>query len=339
MRFRVDWTNDLQREDLTASAAELLPLPQFGQYTLNAYSMVNFASITEPLVRTVSPQSMCEIGLDRGENTEFLLWLAAEVGAELTLVDPSIGEDLRKRILAGAEATTHVVSERSIAYLEQHAPHDVYFVDGDHNYETVSAELRLIDEATAGRDVLVVLHDVGWPFAYRDMYYAPEAVDEPKAYAFGRLSPFDDKVGDYGLPFDMALAEEEGGPANGVLKAVEDLVEASGRNWGLARFNLLFGLGILYDRDTASPQVAALMAFYERVATDFHQLFSSLELNRLMLLTRLYDTADIWRRQQERIAELEQQIALLTAPAELRAKWVSELAGTIEAAEDQRADH
>ena len=52
-------------------------------------------------------------------------------------------------------------------------------IDGDHNYFTVSEELRLIAERAAGAALpLLLFHDVGWPHARRDDYYAAERIPE-----------------------------------------------------------------------------------------------------------------------------------------------------------------
>ena len=50
-------------------------------------------------------------------------------------------------------------------------------LDGDHNYYTVSEELRLIAErARAARSRCCCCHDVGWPHGRRDDYFAPELI-------------------------------------------------------------------------------------------------------------------------------------------------------------------
>ena len=50
-------------------------------------------------------------------------------------------------------------------------------LDGDHNYYTLSEELRLIAERASGaRLPLLIFHDIGWPLARRDAYYAPERI-------------------------------------------------------------------------------------------------------------------------------------------------------------------
>ena len=55
-------------------------------------------------------------------------------------------------------------------------------IDGDHNYFTVSEELRLIGERAPGAELpLLLFHDVCWPHGRRDDYFDPEQIpaDEP----------------------------------------------------------------------------------------------------------------------------------------------------------------
>ncbi|MEO5706420.1 MAG: hypothetical protein ABIT10_08945 [Alteraurantiacibacter sp.] len=59
-------------------------------------------------------------------------------------------------------------------------------MDGDHNYYTVSAELQAIDALCAahGKPFLAFLHDIIWPRARRDMYYAPERIPSAHRHAY-----------------------------------------------------------------------------------------------------------------------------------------------------------
>ena len=72
---------------------------------------------------------------------------------------------------------------------------DAALIDGDHNWYTVYNELKLLAatarEADAALPVLV-LHDVGWPYGRRDLYYAPEQIPEeypPALRAEGAMRP------------------------------------------------------------------------------------------------------------------------------------------------------
>ena len=52
-------------------------------------------------------------------------------------------------------------------------------IDGDHNYYTVSEELRLIAERAGNEQMpLLLFHDVSWPHGRRDDYFDPSQIPE-----------------------------------------------------------------------------------------------------------------------------------------------------------------
>src|SRR6202011_3770653 len=111
---------------------------------------------------------------------------------------------------------------------------DAYFLDGDHNYYTVRGELDAIArgaEKNGERAPLIFVHDVGWPWGRRDMYYAPESIPaehrHPYSHELG-VTLLDDELVDGGMrdPGRYAIACRSGGPRNGVLTAVEDFLAA-----------------------------------------------------------------------------------------------------------------
>src|SRR5262249_38662978 len=140
---------------------------------------------------------------------------------------------------------------------EGHAPTDAYLIDGDHNYATVSGELRAIDTAVSefGRSYfpLVILHDVGWPAGRRGQYYAPgripAAPPPPHSWDIGVEIDKPDGIPGRGFRGDggFAWALTEGGPGNGVRTAVEDFVADQPE---LRFFTVapVFGLGVVIDR-------------------------------------------------------------------------------------------
>ena len=93
---------------------------------------------------------------------------------------------------------------------------DAIIIDGDHNYFTLSEELRLIDERTPGAPMpLLILHDIGWPLARRDAYYAPERIPAEHRQPLAHdtyLTPDEPGTAPDGMPF-ACVAEREGGPA------------------------------------------------------------------------------------------------------------------------------
>ncbi len=128
-------------------------------------------------------------------------------------------------------------------------------IDGDHNYFTVSEELRLVAEraAVTGRMPLILLHDIGWPLARRDSYHAPERIPAEHRQPLAEpalLVPGEPGAGERGLYYRSAAAHE-GGPRNGVLTAVEDFL-ADRDELRLAIMPPFFGLGVVWD--TRAPR-------------------------------------------------------------------------------------
>jgi hypothetical protein len=173
------------------------------------------------------------------------------------------------------------VRETSLDALAHIELPDAVIIDGDHNYYTVSEELRLIEGRAPGSFPLTLLHDVCWPHGRRDDYYAPELVPEAHRHPVatdGGLFPGVPGTRPGGLPYRGAAARE-GGERNGVLTAVEDFV-AGRDDLRLAIVPVFFGLGVVWPRDAPwSDQVAAVLEPWDR-----NPLLERLEANRVLHL-------------------------------------------------------
>ena len=93
---------------------------------------------------------------------------------------------------------------------------DAVIIDGDHNYYTVSSELRLIAEHAGDAGLpLLLCHDVGWPHARRDSYYAPETIPAEHRHETvegGYVFPGNSGLREGGLIYGWP-AVREGGPS------------------------------------------------------------------------------------------------------------------------------
>jgi hypothetical protein len=276
------------------------------------YSLSEHRDLIFRCLSVASPKRVVEIGSEAAGMTRLMAGWAAEHDAEFTTVEPYPIAEVREM----AESTERVslVEGRSPEALGSVEPADAYLVDGDHNYWTVLRELRAI--YADGRAPLSILHDVGWPCARRDQYYAVEALPEeavhPHSYTGGRV-PGEDALADVGFggAGEFAVACEEGGPANGVLTAVEDFL-AERPELSYAHVPAVFGLGIVWSSEAAyAEQLAALTAPWHE-----NRLLARLEENRLKLYTRVLEQqarlsrADaasnlVLLRYAERVAELE----------------------------------
>ena len=94
-------------------------------------------------------RSVVEVGAYAGDLTRVLLDWAAEAGARVTAVDPAPQERLRGARARAARARADPRDQPRGAAADRAARRVI--IDGDHNYFTVSEELRLIASARAGR--------------------------------------------------------------------------------------------------------------------------------------------------------------------------------------------
>jgi hypothetical protein len=212
------------------------------------HSLGNLAELWVPCLDAAQPETVVELGAYAGDVTRILLEWAGAAGARIFSVDPEPQDALVR--LSEASPQLELVRATSHAALPTLPPADAYVIDGDHNYYTVSEELRLI-AARAGRAMpLLICHDVCWPHARRDSYYTPQQIPAEHRQPIAEgcyLYPGVAGTHDGGLIYHYA-ASEEGGPRNGVLTALEDFLE--GRDeLRLAIVPAFFGLGLVWARD------------------------------------------------------------------------------------------
>jgi hypothetical protein len=268
------------------------------------YSLANLAGILFPCLEAVGASSVLEIGAYRGELTSELLEWAGGGGARITAVDPQPQAELLE--LADQHPELELVLEMSHEALRHLPLPDAVIVDGDHNYYTLSEELRLIGEQTAGADLpLLMFHDVGWPHARRDSYAAPQRIPEehrqPLAHDVA-LAPWEPGVAARGVAFEW-VAEREGGPRNGVRTALEDFVgERPGLR--LAIVPAFFGLGVLWHE--GAPWANAVASIVE--PWDRNPVLEQLEASRVgHLAARLALAAEL-DNARDRVAERDHRL-------------------------------
>jgi hypothetical protein len=283
------------------------------------YSLSEHRDLIFALFDAAAPSRVVEIGSEAGGMTrEMCGWVADGEGRSFTAVEPFPVVEVRS-LAASVEGFT-LVEGRSPEALSSVAPADAYLIDGDHNHWTVLRELESI--YGDGRAPLAVLHDVGWPCARRDQYYAVDALPDeavhPHSYSRGR-APGESGLVDrgFGGGGEFAVALEEGGPRNGVLTAVEDFLR-SREDLQYAHVPAVFGLGVIWSRSAPYAEaVADLMRPW-----DHNPLLARLEENRLRLYMRVLELQDrlgradpasnlVLLRYAERLADLEAENASL----------------------------
>ncbi len=255
-------------------------------------------------------RSVVEIGAYAGDLTLLLLRWGAAAGARVVAVDPSPQPELEQ--LEREHAELELVRETSLSALATVAPADAVVLDGDHNYFTVSEELRLIERRArdASRSMpLLLIHDVCWPHGRRDDYFDPEQIPAehrqpiaPGGLLYPRVPGINAQGGlRYRFP-----AAQEGGPRNGVLTAVEDFVEAH-EELRLAVVPAFFGLGVAWPRDAPyAERLAELLEPWDR-----NPLLARMERNRVLHLASSWVQLQRAERAEAALARLPVQEALL----------------------------
>ena len=268
------------------------------------------------LLEAGESRSVIEVGAYAGALTRLLVRWAADAGATVAAIDPAPQPALVA--LADEHPELSLVRDTSLAALPQTAPTDAVVLDGDHNYYTVTEELKAI-AGWEGSWPLVLLHDVGWPHARRDDYFDPEQIPadaRQPVHEGGAVVPDVAEVQEQGLRYKWPAARE-GGPANGVRTAVEDFAAAH-PELQLAVIPGFFGLGVLWDRN--APYAERVAAVAVPLASD--PVRARLEHNRVV---HLANGQLLYARAAEAEAKLARLEPLLEAMLNSRAFWAAEL--------------
>lgn len=241
-------------------------------------SLTNVGELLFGCLDAVQARSVLEIGAYEGDLTVELLSWAKNSGAQIASIDPDPPKKLLERSREHPELVLHQkTSHEVLSGLD--SPPDALVIDGDHNYFTLSEELRLIEELAAGERLpLLMFHDVRWPHERRDTFYDPARVPEDQRPPIGKdvgLVPGNPGVDPLGLEYPWA-ALQEGGPGNGTLTAIEDFTEDR-PNLHLAIVPAFFGFGVLWpDGIEGGERIAELLQPYDR-----HPMLERLEKNRV----------------------------------------------------------
>jgi hypothetical protein len=258
------------------------------------------------LLPAAEPDVIVEIGVFRGATTKVALRVTEGLGSVVHAIDPSpiefdpdaVSEEHGGRLVFHRALSLEALPEiRNV---------DAVLLDGDHNWYTVYNELTTIARVAAedGKPFpLTLMHDVEWPYAYRDMYYVPDTVPEEYRQPhsqMGILLAGDELVEEGGLNAGNHNALTAGGPRNGVRTAIDDFLAEVDAPVSFTSVVGFFGLGVLYDE----RQLEAHPELRERIAELHSPEFLEkqcrrIEQGRLMALTRLQEMA-MKRRQRER---------------------------------------
>ncbi|MCC5951659.1 MAG: class I SAM-dependent methyltransferase [Acidimicrobiia bacterium] len=270
-------------------------------------------STIAPIMQAVGARRIVEIGALRGDTTKFML---EELGpdVELHVIDPvpAFDPSEHERAFPGRYRFHRDLSHNVLPDL---AAVDVALVDGDHNWYTVYHELRLLAEASRreGQPLpVIILHDVGWPYGRRDLYYAPEQIPEEfrqQHHQAGMVKGKPRLVFKGGLNPTMHNAMWEGGERNGVMTAIDDFVDEHPDPIRRVHIPIYFGLEILVteERLASSPELASILDHIESPAGREEQLYlgEDLRLRAMVMQHNIFYNAEArHRRAAERYLDL-----------------------------------
>jgi len=296
--------------------------PQAADPNQVGYSLANVGELLTACLDASEGRSVLEVGAFKGELTALLLEWAKGSGASVAAIEPLPPEDL----LAVSEAhpELELIEDTSTGPLSTREMPDAIVIDGDHNYFTLSGELRTIAARSAPAGLpLLMFHDVNWPHARRDSYYAPERVPaderQPLAENTG-LAPGEPGTVADGLPFEY-VAQREGGPRNGVLTAIEDFI-AQHDGLRLVQVPAFFGFGVLWRED--APYDSALSELLRPF--DGNPVLGRLEANRVAHLVTGHART---KRLLEAEATVHRQEELLRSMIASRAFAIAEKLSTL----------
>lgn len=204
-----------------------------------------------PVIEAVAARRIVEIGALRGETTVRML---ERLGprTELHVIDPLPEFDPaeHERRFPGRYIFHRDISHNVLPRL---GAMDVALVDGDHNWFTVYHELQMLSRAARkARKPLpvLVMHDVGWPYGRRDLYYEPDRIPEEFRHPYDRRGMRPDRrklLPRGGLNPRLANAIAEGGPRNGVMTALDDFEREYDRPLRRILLPIYFGLAIVAE--------------------------------------------------------------------------------------------
>ncbi|MGF1472448.1 MAG: glycosyltransferase [Rubrobacteraceae bacterium] len=305
-------------------------------------------TIVEPVAEILQPKAIVEIGSGRGDNTRNLLEFCQENNATLHVIDPLPKYDVSEwqEHYGDHLVFHHALSLNALPKIDQV---DLVLVDGDHNWYTVFNELKLIEKRC--KEIpqpfpLVMLHDIGWPYGRRDLYYDPTTI--PESY----LKPNEKKglrqdspelVEGGGLNRHVHNAARENEPHSGVLTAVEDFLKRTEEQLELVKFPGFHGLGVLIPAQLKeqNPELAEFLETLD-LPENVGRLTEHLEQARLEAEIRHQEhreafTEEIREKNAEiallrrRVSELDRRFEKASQDLETLDKWMKDLSVAIPA--------
>jgi cephalosporin hydroxylase len=251
-----------------------------------------------PIIRAADAKRVVEIGAWRGDTTVLLLDLLGP-DAQIDVIDPEPEFDPaehEKRF----RGTYRFHRDTSHNVLPQLGPVDVALIDGDHNWYTVHGELEALRQTAREAGAfppVILLHDVGWPYGRRDLYYDPGRIPGESRQPYGRAGLLPGQEGlveSAGINAGLDNAAVEGGPRNGVMTALDDFLAEHDRPVRRVTLPIDFGLAIVVDQERLAAQPALAEALDRLESAECR--YELLELSESLRIYELVEKAGMIAR-------------------------------------------
>lgn len=185
-------------------------------------------SIIKPIFEERQVRNIIEIGSQNGYNTSKILEYCEAFDGHLYCIDPVHPKKLSEWIEKfGSHLTFYPTLSLSALPLIDNF--DAVLIDGDHNWYTVINELEILESKVVENNIspVIFLHDIGWPYGRRDLYYNPSNIPGAyiQAYSKNGVVPGESNLNKEGLNSHLNNSIYENNPRNGVLTAVEDFLK------------------------------------------------------------------------------------------------------------------
>jgi hypothetical protein len=273
-----------------------------------------WGKILKPIVTAAQSRNILEIGAEYGTSTKVLLNYVKQVNGHLHCIDPVPGFDATQ-FQEDNKAVLSFYEDLSLNVLSGIRDIDLAMVDGDHNWYTVYNELKMIEQAHGHdpmRQPMVFVHDIGWPYGRRDLYYDPSTIPEEFRLDYERkgiLPNKDELIADGGMNLELCNAVRLGGERNGVLTGVEDYIKESELQFRFNQLPLYYGLGILITEQRLAANPALQQEIdkleYALHGQDLIELAEHLRVTDNIILQVLNRRLLV---SEKRIAELEEKL-------------------------------
>lgn len=257
-----------------------------------------------PALKAAEARRIVEIGALRGETTEFMLEGLGE-GTELHVIDPVPVFDPTEHE-DRFPGKYHFHRALSLEVLPTLPAVDAALIDGDHNWYTVFHELEELRRASRAEDrqlPLLILHDVGWPYGRRDLYYVPEQIPEEFRQPYetrGIIRGQSELADQGGLNPQNCNATHEGGPRNGVRTALDDFLASHDRPVRCVVLPAYFGLALVAE-EALLERRPALRAHLDWLESPEGQA-AMVELAEAVRLDSLTAQQEMFYNEKERFA-------------------------------------